>query len=77
MTKTFRGVSEVENKCLMRCAGVIRKEGWASGSLGMVVYLSGPSFYYDSIFTGVPGYYSKKCIREFMQWQEEEFGGTG
>lgn len=71
--ETFNGVSEVENRCLMRCAGVIRKEGWEEDAVGMVVYLDGPAFYYHERYNGLCGYYTREYLEEFMQWQEEEF----
>ena len=72
--KTFKGVSETENKCLMRCAGVIRKEGWPKDASGMIVNLYGPVFYRGSVPEVHPSVYSKEYLEQFMEWQEKEFG---
>lgn len=72
--KTFKNVSETTNKCLMRCAGVIRKEGWSEDAVGMYVALGGPMFIYEEVRLDFLGFYSREYIEEFMDWQEENFG---
>lgn len=71
---TYNGLSEEDNRQLMRCSGVIRKYGWPDNAAGMLISLSGPSFYYDEHLGVLPFHWTKGTVEGFMAWQDRMFG---